>query len=131
MKKVIKLTESDLTRIVKRVIYETMDSSLPSKGISLSGVNISVSQDNRGHLIFKSGQRTEQFKVTVDTFLYGGPVSVTKIYKDNDKVKIIDNTGKSFTIKNTNILELIKQFHSNKTKLTASNMGATVNLTIA
>jgi alpha-tubulin suppressor-like RCC1 family protein len=131
MKKVIKLTESDLTRIVKRVINETMDSSKPSNGITLSGVNISVSQDNRGHLIFKSGQRTEQFKVTVDTLFYDGPVSVTKIYKDDDKIKIIDNTGKSFSIKSTNILNLIKQFNSNKSKLTASDMGATVNLTIA
>ena len=131
MKKVIKLTESDLTRIVKRVINETMDSSKPSNGITLSGVNISVSQDNKGHLIFKSGQRTVQFKVTVDTFLYGGPVAVTKIYKDGDKIKIIDNTDKSFSIKKTNILNLIKQFNSNQTKLTASDMGATVNLTIA
>jgi len=131
MKKVIKLTESDLIRIVKRVINETMDSGTQSKGISLSGVNISVSQDNRGHLIFKSGQRTEQFKVTVDTFFYSGAVSVTKIYKDNDKIKIIDNTDKSFTINKTNILDLIQQFQSNKTKLTATNMGATVNLIIA
>jgi hypothetical protein len=131
MKKVIKLTESDLTRIVKRVINETMDSIESSNGISLSGVNISVSQDKRGHLIFKSGQRTENFKVTVDTFLYEGPVSVTKIYKDGDKIKIIDNTGKSFSIKSTNILKLIDQFKLNKRKLTASDMGATVNLTIA
>jgi hypothetical protein len=62
---------------------------------------------------------------------YDGPVAVTKIYKDGDKIKIIDNTDKSFSIKSTNILDLIKQFNSNKRKLTASDMGATVNLTIA
>lgn len=131
MKKVTRLSESDLIRIVKRVVNETTNSSNSLNGITLYGVNISISNDNRGHLVFKSGQRTEQFKVTVDTFLYDGPVSVTKIYKDGDKIKIIDNTGKSFSIKKTNIVDLIKQFNSNKTKLTASDMGATVNLTIA
>jgi hypothetical protein len=104
MKKVIKITESDLNRIVKRVIKETVESNNTSKGVNIYGVNISVSQDNRGHLIFTSGDRTEQFRVTVDTFLYDGPVSVTKIFKDGENFKIIDNTGKTFPIKKTNIV---------------------------
>jgi len=131
MKKVVKITESDLNKIVKRVINEMMDSSSASSGVNILGVTILVSQDNRGHLIFKSGERTEQFKVTVDTLFYDGPISVRKIFKDDDNFKIIDNTGKSFSIKKTNILNLVKQFKSNKTNLTASDMGATVNLTIA
>ena len=131
MKKVVKITESDLNRIVKRVVNEMVDSASTPTGVNILGVNISISQDNRGHLIFKSGERTEQFKVTVDTIFYDGPVSVRKIFKDDDNFKIIDNTGKSFSIKKTNILNLVKQFKSNKNKLTASDMGATVNLTIA
>lgn len=131
MKKVVKITESDLNRIVKRVVNEMVDSASTPNGVNIFGVNISISQDNRGHLIFKSGERTEQFKVTVDTIFYDGPVSVRKIFKDDDNFKIIDNTGKTFSIKKTNILNLVKQFKSNKNKLTASDMGATVNLTIA
>jgi hypothetical protein len=130
MKKIVRITESDLVKIVKRIINESSDAMLSSKGITFNGVNISP-VPGTGHLLFKSGNITKEYKVKVDTFFYGGPVSVVKLGRKGDDITIEDNTGKKFDIKNTNILNLIKQFKLNKPVLSASDMGVTVKLNLA
>ena len=123
MKKIVRLTESDLVKIVKRVINETNDSrNEMSKefGVVFDGVTI-IPEKGTGHLIFKSINDKKEFKVTVNTMFYDGNVAVTKIFKSGDGLKITDNTGKSFSVEKTNILDLVKQFKLRKPKLTASN----------
>ena len=128
MKRIVRLTENDLTRIVKRVLKEETTSS-PSNSISFYGVTITPSNDGKGNLIFKTKDKQVVFKVMVDTMFYDGKVAVDKIWKDETgKIKLKDNTGKEFNIGKTNIIDLVKQFNENKTKLTASDMGVDLSM---
>jgi hypothetical protein len=120
MKKVIRLTESDLVRIVKRVLNES---------ISFYGVSITPSNDGKGRLIFKSKDRQESYKVIAKIFFKTYTISVKSIWKEsNGDIKVKDNTGKVFPINNTNIIDLVKQFNQKKSTLTASSQGVDVNL---
>jgi hypothetical protein len=120
MKRIVRLTENDLTRIVKRVLKES---------ISYYGVSITPSNNGKGHLVFKSKDKQETYKIMVDTMLYDGPISVKSIWKDkNGDIKVLDNTGKKFPIDKTNIIDLIKQFNDNKSELTVSSSGVDLSL---
>ena len=113
MKKIVRLTENDLTRIVKKVLKEE---------VSYGDVTIIPSNNGKGHLIFKTKDKQETYKVMVDTMFYDGQISVKSIWKDkNGNIKVLDNTGKKFPVDKTNITDLINQFNVNKTKLTTSS----------
>ena len=128
MKRIVRLTENDLTRIVKRVLNEETTSS-SSNSISFYGVTITPSNDGKGNLIFKTNDKQVVYKVMVDTMFYDGKVAVDKIWKDETgKIKLKDNTGKVFNIGKSNIIDLVKQFNENKTKLTASDMGVDLSM---
>ena len=134
MKKVIRLTESDLINIIKSVIKEENSVSVPSGGITINGVNISVSKNGKGHLIFKSKNFEGEYKVTASVKILGVPawsgnLSVKSINKyPNGKVIIIDNTGKDFDGEDTDLIPLIKQFNNRKNQLQASIGQAKINL---
>lgn len=133
MKKVIKLTESDLARIVKRVINESIAPETLNS-ITIDGVNISVSHNGKGHLIFKTSGIENEYKVTANVKILGatvwsGNVSVKTIKKyPNGKIVIIDNTGKDFDGNDTDLLPLIKQFKKREKQLQASIGQANLNL---
>ena len=134
MKKVIRLTESDLINIIKSVIKEENSVSVPSGGITINGVNISVSKNGKGHLIFKSKNFEGEYKVTASVKILGVPawsgnLSVKSITKyPNGKIVIIDNTGKDFDGEDTDLEPLIKQFNNRETQLQASIGQANLNL---
>lgn len=134
MKKVIKLTESDLIKIIKRVIKEDDTSLAPSGGIIINGVNISVSKNGKGHLIFKSKNFQGEYKVTARITLLGkeiwsGNLAVKSITKyPNGKIVIIDNTGKDFDGEDTDLIPLVKQFNNRESQLQASIGQASLNL---
>jgi hypothetical protein len=134
MKKVIRLTESDLINIIKSVIKEENSVSVPSGGITINGVNISVSKNGKGHLIFKSKNFESEYKVTASVKILGiptwsGNLSVKSINKyPNGKVVIIDNTGKDFDGEDTDLIPLIKQFNNRENQLQASIGQAKINL---
>lgn len=134
MKKIIRLTESDLTRIVKRVISEQMEESinLPSLGFT--------KWDNKGHILRLpqgSTNQNDSIRITVkpmgeDNFLVGVVVNgnkkirseMTKGLKTFDNIesilkspfKSIDNTFESTsgqingdqTMKIVNMLKSLK-----------------------
>jgi len=128
MKNITRLTESELNRIINRVINETIETENSVNGINLDGVNISVTTDSKGNLFFKYGSKMNQFKVSIDTPFWDGSVSISKIYREGSDIKIQTKSGKTFPISSTDIMSLIKQFKSDKSTLSASAMGATVNL---
>lgn len=134
MKKVIRLTETDLLRIIKRVIKEDNSALAPSGGITINGVNISVSKNGKGHLIFKSKNFQSEYKVTARISLLGktiwsGNLSVKSIIKyPNGKIVIIDNTDKKFDGEDTDLVPLIKQFNNRESQLQASIGQANLNL---
>lgn len=134
MKKVIRLTESELINIIKRVINEENPTLSPSRGIIIGGVNISVSNNGKGHLIFKSKNFQSEYKVTARITLFGkeiwsGNIAVKSITKyPNGKIVIIDNTGKDFNGEDTDLEPLIKQFNNKESQLQASLGQANLNL---
>ena len=75
MKKIVKLTESDLVRIVKRVINESKKTPHPNKGIVYDGVKISTVSPSGGpvYLTYKG----KKLKYTIK-------VSVKKLFLDMD-----------------------------------------------
>jgi hypothetical protein len=113
MKKIVRLTENDLTRIVKKVLKES---------VSYYGVRITPSNNGKGHLIFKTKDKQETYRVIAKTFGWSGAISVVSIWEDKKgNIKVLDNVDKTFPVKKTNIMDLIKQFNGNKTKLTTSS----------
>jgi len=113
MKKIVRLTENDLTRIVKRVLKEE---------VSYGDVTIRPTKNGKGHLIFKTKDKEETYKVMAKTFGWSGAISVKSIWEDEKgNIKVLDNVDKTFPVKKTNIMDLIKQFNGNKTKLTTSS----------
>lgn len=105
-----------------------------AKAITISGVKIYVSDDNKGRLVFEDGSRIGEYKVNAKVTVLGvtawsGVVSVAKIYKySNGSVKIIDNTGKDFDGEDTDLIPLVKQFKQGKSNLVASIGKANLNL---
>lgn len=105
-----------------------------AKAITISGVKIYVSDDNKGRLVFEDGSRIGQYKVNAKVTLLGatvwsGSVSVVKIFKYSDgTVKIVDNTGKDFDGEDTDLIPLVNQFKQGKSNLVASIGKANLNL---
>jgi hypothetical protein len=76
MKKVIKLTESDLLRIVKRVINESKKNPHPNNGIVYGGVKITTVNSSGGpvYLTYKGKKIKYSINVSVKKLgieLYG------------------------------------------------------------
>ena len=94
MKKIIRLTESDLTQIIKRVIKEETSSNGPAQGDN--AIKITIKGDQR-KVILKGGYQT---KITDHNY---GNVEVTNANPQPGKyIKFIFN-GKSYTCTGTQV----------------------------
>jgi len=104
------------------------------RAIHVNGVLIYVSDNDKGHLIFEKDGLIREYKITakiskLGVTLWSGTISVTKLFKYPDgKITIIDNTGKSFNGKSTDLLPLVNQFIQKKNNLVASVGLADLNL---
>lgn len=109
MKKVVRLTESDIVRLVKKVIVE--NKRMLKEDADVLGHKWSVTPD--GKLLFNN----MKFNVNVDATkfgvsVYNGPIVLKNMWDSGDSVAMVDNTGKQFTVpKNVlyNVAENIKQ----------------------
>jgi hypothetical protein len=127
MKKIIKLTEADLTRIIKRVIEEqkeTISESAVINGITINGgmfLNTIV------------GNLKNNYKVTVDcgkTVLgvyvpvYSGPVVIEKLWNGKDGgIAGSDNTGKVFKLAKEKSVSLATQMKDGAGTIKTSGTG--------
>lgn len=105
MSRIIRLTESDLTRIVRRVLSEEKNNI--NEGAVINGITINSSA---GMLNAKSVKNSlNNYKVSVDCgkkvfgkFMsaYNGPVVISQLWnnKTDGGIAGVDNTGKRFTI---------------------------------
>jgi hypothetical protein len=99
MKKIIKLTESDLTRIIKRVIEEKKESI--NESATVNGITIDAKY---GNLSTKAGQLVNDYKILVSCSklgitAYEGPVAIETLWNGKDGgIAGKDNTGKVFSI---------------------------------
>jgi len=108
MKKVVRLTESDLVRIVKRVINES-DRNLLTENIEYGGVKMApLNPTNGGPIVLtykgKSMRYTISVVVTKNVFgakmtAYQGKIAVVSMWKEPNKGYFVkDNTDKVFQI---------------------------------
>ncbi len=120
MKKIIKLTESDLIKIVKRVISESSNKSVISESISVGGAQISVVPINwkdpkvgkySGQLKVVYAGKTRYYKLTVDTAFYDGAVLIDKLWSNSNGkgYTVKDSTGKTFEVKTPQMNSIVKQ----------------------
>lgn len=101
MKKIIKLTESDLTRIVKRVIMEQIDSSvlkLGSKGPQVSELQKKLGLTPDGDFGPKTDAAVKAFQtkngLTADGIV--GPTTLAKMVKNVTTTKPVDGKSTAF-----------------------------------
>ena len=82
MKKVIRLTESDLVRIVKRVINESKKNPHPNKGIVYDGVKITTVSPSGGpvYLTYKGKKLKYTIKVSVKNYLLSYITDLLQLY---------------------------------------------------
>ena len=102
MKKIIRLTESDLTRIIKRVIEEqkeNLNESAVINGITINGgmfLNTLV-----GNLKHNYSVTVDCGKTVMGVYIpvYSGPVVIEKLWNGKDGgIAGSDNTGKVFKL---------------------------------
>ena len=93
MKKTIKLTESELVGIIKKVLNEYADIK-----------NTKVGTNNKGHLTvgdksYKITVKCSKNLLVTDVSVYEGGISVSKIWKSKTGgIAALDNTDKQFTL---------------------------------
>lgn len=129
MKKVVRLTESDLVRIVKRVINES-NKSLITEDIEYSGVKISVSNKEYGGPVVltykgKSIKYTINAKVTkLYVTLYQGPIAVVALWKDPKKGYFAkDNTDKVFQLPTSELQKMADAVKNHAKKINIAGTG--------
>jgi len=131
MSRIIRLTESDLTRIVRRVLSEEKNNI--NEGAVINGITINSSAD--GMLNTKSVKNLlNNYKVSVNCgknvfgkFMsaYKGPVVISKLWnnKKDNGIAGVDNTGKIFTIPLDQSKRLAGEMKSGNTKIVAQGEG--------
>jgi hypothetical protein len=106
MKRIIKITESHLDRIIKTMLTE--ENNLIDESVSLSGAKVIPVPINwkgpygkfSGQLKIVKDNKEIFYKLTVDHWAYSGPILVEKLWKsDKDgDYKVVDSTGKTFSV---------------------------------
>jgi hypothetical protein len=131
MPRIVRLTESDLTRIVRRVLSEEKNNI--NEGAVINGITINSSAD--GMLNAKSVKNLlNNYKVSVNCgknvfgkFMsaYKGPVVISKLWnnKKDNGIAGVDNTGKIFTIPLDQSKRLAGEMKSGNTKIVAQGEG--------
>ena len=131
MRKIVRLTESDLTRIVRRVLSEEKNNI--NEGAVINGITINSSAD--GMLNAKSVKNLlNNYKVSVNCgknvfgkFMsaYKGPVAISKLWnnKKDNGIAGVDNTGKVFTIPLEQSKKLALEMKSGNGKIVAQGEG--------
>ena len=131
MKRTVRLTESDLTRIVRRVLSEEKNNI--NEGAVINGITINSSAD--GMLNAKSVKNfLNNYKVSVNcgknllgrfVSAYNGPVVISKLWnnKTDGGIAGVDNTGKVFTIPLDQSKMLAKEMKAGTAKIYAEGEG--------
>jgi hypothetical protein len=123
MKRIIRLTESDLTRIVKRVLKEDENSSVEWEVKTFANDYSEKKEPVGGHLGFFGIERNQTKPITSITNDYGmGPKPPTKIWgSDSD-------FGVTYVVDNTKTSVNLKLYIKSKTGKSPSVLNKTVEL---
>ena len=125
--KIIKLTESELTKIIKRVINESKKPLMEQ--IVVDNVKISPTNSIHGGPVSLeyNGVKTKysvDVKVSKLGFtLYNGKIGVVAIWKKDSDIWAKDNTGKLFKLDQKQINKMVKAAKSNDHTFTIAGVG--------
>ena len=128
MKKVIRLTESDLMKIVKRVINES-EKQVLKEGIEYGGVQIAPTNTQYGGpvMITYNGVKTKYTINVVVTKLginiYKGKIGVVAFWKSPNGYYAKDNTDKVFKIPTTELQKMVNAAKTNAKQVNISGTG--------
>ena len=128
MKKIIKLTESDLTMIVKRVISES-DKNLLTESIVYGGVKMYATNDKGGPIILSYKGKKIKYRITATVVgfsrvVYEGLIAVISIWKEDGVGYFIkDNTNKVFKIELDELDKMAEAAKNNKKQITIAGSG--------
>jgi hypothetical protein len=139
VRKIIKLTESDLVNIVKRVISETTKKTVITESINVGGAEISVVPINwkdpkvgkySGQIKVVYAGKVRYYKLTVDTAFYDGAVLIQKLWTNSggDGYTVKDSTGKTFNIKDEQMNSIVKKVKEDNQNFTVQS--SLVDLTL-
>lgn len=129
MKKVIRLTESDLVRIVKRVITESKKNPHPNTGIVYGGVKISTVTPSGGpvYLTYKGKKLKYTIKVSVKKLfveLYNGPIAVVSLWTEPGVGYFVeDNTGKKFKLETSELEKMVEAAKNSEKRIYFAGKG--------
>jgi hypothetical protein len=133
MKKIVRLTESDLVNIVKRVVTESKKTIL-TESIDYSGVKMSVfNKEYGGPVVLTYKGKSMKYSVNVivkksilgkEIVAYKGPISVVALWKDPAKGFFAkDNTDKVFKLPSTELQKMADAAKSNNKKIDIAGTG--------
>jgi len=119
MKRIIKLTESDIRRIVERVINES--------DVKYNGISISPSKDGKGHLVLKYGDVQVDYKLNVTIKKFGisksFSIAIKNIWIKDGKYYAIDNMNKIFKLDTDQLNQMVKAVKQKSHKFSFSGEG--------
>lgn len=134
MKRIIRLTEGDLTRLIRRVIKE--EKNMLSESATINGVKVDV---NGGNLSATVKGVVKNYSITVrcgkEAFgifvpVYTGPIALTSLWNTKDNgIAGKDNTGKLFTIPATKATNLVSQMSSGAQSIKTEGEGTIMGVT--
>ena len=127
MKKIVRLTEADLNRIVKRVIDESKKPLM--EDVTIGDVKVYPSNYTYGgplYLEYKGVKTKYKINVTVKKLgitVYSGPIGVVSIWKNGNDVWAKDNTGKLFKLGQLQLILMSQAAKTNANQFTLAGVG--------
>ena len=94
MKKIIRLTESELTSLIERIVTENLNESITVNDVKMSAANTT----SGGPLKTLHNNTTNLYSVVVDTAAYDGKVGIKYIYKKGSKYYMKTNAKQEFEL---------------------------------
>ena len=125
MKKIIKLTESELTSLVERIVTENLNESINVNGVKMSAAN----SKSGGPIKVQFTNITNIYSVMVDTWTYDGAVGVKFIYKEGGKYYMRDNTDKKFELDMDNLKYITNEVKKGTKIIKINKLGAEITFT--
>ena len=125
--KIIKLTESELTKIIKRVIDESKKPLM--EDVVINDVKISpTNSSSGGPLSLEYKGVTSKYRINVNVkklgfSVYNGPIGIVSIWKKGSEVWAKDNTDKLFKLDQNQINKMIQAAKTKSKEFTLAGVG--------
>ena len=121
MKKVIRLTEKDLSKIVKKVLSERKKNINEEVARTIGGAKIIMNGSN--DIISINGKK---YKTSIDSMIYTGPVVITDFYEDDGDFCAKTNANQDQCFDPEDYNSLVNQVNSGNNLIKIGNFAGKV-----